>query len=366
MTETIVSMNFEGYQYHAHYGLDLLHSFDFRALRASQFHLFTQNELVPLYAGELRARLIREGMLCDMAILPQGEDGKSLQSLDRGWKSLIRCGADADTVILALGGGVIGDVSGMVAASYHRGIRWVCLPTTLLAMVDSSVGGKVAINIESDDVLIKNAVGLYHPPIAIVADTSTLGSLAPYHWRDGLVEMLKCAVVAHTKLFYACIDATTTLEDFRSYVPLAAQIKSWFVVNDPRDKGCRLALNYGHTFGHAFESLLNLSHGAAIALGMALEGWLAAQFRGFPIDALKRQNQVLAGWGLPTRFKGDPHQVLSLIAQDKKVKNGELHFSLPNALGNHQPPYTTVVSEDAVLQCLDNSSSGELEKMIGL
>jgi 3-dehydroquinate synthase len=238
-----------------------------------------------------------------------------------------------------VGGGVIGDVAGFVAATFHRGLPLLMVPTTLLAMVDSSVGGKVAVNHARG----KNLIGAFHQPIGVWIDTATLSTLSAREYRSGLAEVVKYGVILDADLF-AFLEAQAKAildrdaETLRHIIARCCRLKASVVEKDEREEtGLRAILNYGHTFGHAFETVAGYGkwlHGEAVAAGMICAGRLA-ECRGLiPPEVARRQERLLQAFGLPTapqRWPAD--QLLAAMRQDKKSRAGKLRLILPSRLG---------------------------------
>ena len=271
-------------------------------------------------------------------MLPGGEEQKTLGNVALVIDALVAARLNRDGLVLALGGGVIGDVAGFAAASYQRGIAIVQLPTTLLAMVDSSVGGKTGVNHPGG----KNLIGAFHQPTAVIADTDTLSTLPDRQLRAGLTEIVKAALVSDAG-FFAWLETHVpkllrrdpdTLEEA---IRRACAIKAAIVVEDEREQGRRALLNLGHTFGHAIEAGAGFGtvlHGEAVAAGLVLAAELSARTGRLPgADAL-RVRELLASAGLPV----DPPRLgrarmQELMAMDKKVKGGQVRLVLLDGIG---------------------------------
>ena len=273
--------------------------------------------------------------------LPAGEASKRLSSIERLCEQLAEAGADRDTLLLALGGGVVGDMTGFLAAIYMRGIPYVQLPTTLLAQVDSSIGGKTGANLRAG----KNLVGSFHHPLAVLADTDTLRTLPPAQLRSGLQESIKAGIIYDARLFrYLEANAATILDPdspehtaaLTRVVAASVRVKADVVSKDERESGLRMILNFGHTLGHAIETATGygtLIHGEAVAWGSIAATRLALA-RGMlsPGDADRIERLILRYGPLP-RFKAHPVKLVDLTARDKKNRGGALSFILPTAIG---------------------------------
>lgn len=292
------------------------------------------------HAEKAQACLTEAGIRADLLCVEAGEASKSVSSAERVWQDLLRVGADRKSVIVAVGGGVVGDLAGFAAATYARGIRFLQVPTTLLAQVDSSVGGKVGINLPQ----AKNMVGAFLQPLGVLIDTATLDTLDDREYRSGLGEVVKYGVIQDETLFAALeADAKALLGRdhavLRRVVARCCRLKADVVERDEFEQsGLRAILNYGHTFGHAFEALTGygtLLHGEAVALGMVCAARLACRLKRIDASLVQRQTRLLEAMGLPTQPPPlDTEAVLESMMHDKKVQHGRLHFVLPDRLGH--------------------------------
>jgi 3-dehydroquinate synthase len=253
--------------------------------------------------------------------------------------------ADRKAVVIAVGGGVLGDLAGFLAATWNRGVRFVQVPTTLLAMVDSSVGGKTGINLPS----AKNVVGAFWQPHLVWADLTALNSLPDREYRSGLAEVVKYGVILDPRLF-AMLEANVDRildrdpEAVASIVQRSCELKAQVVAADEFETtGLRAILNYGHTFGHALEALTGygtLLHGEAVSIGMTMAAHLAATLERWPAAMIVRQTELLERLHLPTRINGQaasqatPDRVLQAMQLDKKTEHGQLNLILPTRLGH--------------------------------
>jgi 3-dehydroquinate synthase len=271
-------------------------------------------------------------------LIPDGERFKHLATVSRIYDALIRVNADRASTIIAVGGGVTGDVAGFAAATYLRGIPVVHVPTTLLAQVDSSVGGKVGVN----HPLGKNLIGAFHPPTAVVVDPAFLSTLPRREFRAGLYEVVKYGVIASRRLFERTAAELTAIfaRDPASVLPIVAEscaIKARIVEADERESGVRRTLNFGHTAGHALEAITKyrrFRHGEAIAYGMLAAAELGTARRVFPRadrDALAAQ--IMQMGPLPPVADLSAAEVVDATKRDKKVIAGRLHYVLPTAIG---------------------------------
>ena len=269
--------------------------------------------------------------------VPDGEEQKSLETAGRLYRELTNCFVERTTPILALGGGVIGDLSGFVAATYLRGVPLVQIPTTLVAQVDSSIGGKVAVNHGQ----LKNKVGVFYQPKLVIADTATLKTLSGRALSDGLAETIKYGVIRDAEFFSYLernIERINAFDEriLETVVFCSAKIKGEVVAKDETDLGLRNILNYGHTIGHAIESVSNfrISHGQAIAIGMVAAAKISNRLGILPNADITRLKNLIARTGLPTE---PPRLELASLTQamkhDKKVLLGRIRFVLPKILG---------------------------------
>jgi 3-dehydroquinate synthase len=322
--------------YPIHVGPELLGKTDLYGVTAKQVLIVTNEVVAPLYLERVQAAL--HGRDVATVVLPDGERHKTLATFTTVVDRLIDGRFHRDCCLVALGGGVVGDLTGYVAASYQRGVDFVQVPTTLLAQVDSSVGGKTAVNHPR----AKNMIGAFHQPIAVVADTGTLKSLPPRELAAGLAEIIKYGVIVDAA-FFAWLE--NHIDDLRRLDPGAltyairrsCEIKAAIVAEDEREQGRRALLNLGHTFGHALEAIGNYErwlHGEAVGVGIALAartsvalGWLAAQ------DCERIEN-LLARAGLPPTAPGvDVDDLLTHMRGDKKADRAGLKLILIRAIG---------------------------------
>lgn len=283
------------------------------------------------------------GWRCEPCIIPAGETSKSLDVISRIYDHLIEVKADRKTTVLGLGGGVVGDAAGFVAATYARGVPFIQIPTTLLADVDSSVGGKVGIN----HPLAKNMIGAFYQPFGVLIDTDALKTLPEREYRSGLAEVVKYGVILDAD-FFAELERQVDPLNARDPDVLAAviarccRLKADIVEKDEFERtGLRAALNYGHTFGHAFEALAGygeLLHGEAVSIGMQCASRLAAERGLIGKDVTGRQQNLLRAFQLPTDVPADllrrSAEILSRMQLDKKTESGILRFVLPTRLGH--------------------------------
>jgi 3-dehydroquinate synthase len=274
----------------------------------------------------------------DPILIADGERFKNLQTVGRIYDALIRLRADRSSALIAIGGGIVGDVAGFAAATYLRGIPVVQVPTTLLAQVDSSIGGKVGVN----HALGKNLIGAFHPPALVGIDPSLLGTLHRREFRAGLYEVVKYGVIASRPLFDQVCSLLSRFfaRDMTALVPVIAEscaIKAGIVEQDERETGLRRHLNFGHTTGHALEAVTRyrrFRHGEAVAYGMLAAADIARRRGSMAADDYDRLSALIAQMGpLPAVTDLSVTQVIEAVGRDKKVIEGRLHFVLPTSIG---------------------------------
>lgn len=328
-------------QYDIHIGSGVLEQLgtQVHALTAGRkAFLVSHPSLYKLYAAPLEDSLRAAGFQVTACLVPEGERSKTLLSASRLFTRLAQGGADRHSVVCALGGGVIGDLAGFVAATYMRGIPLVQIPTSLLAMVDSSVGGKTAVNHK----LGKNLIGAFYPPRLVFTDTALLQSLPEREYLCGLSEIVKAGVIGDVALFefieqrleairQRADDTLTTL------IERAIAVKVRVVQEDPYEKGVRAILNFGHTIGHALEAATmytTYSHGEAVAVGMALVAILSERLGYCTAETRSRLCALIEAVGLPTTYSNvTPQHLLEIMTHDKKSLNGVVRFILLKAIG---------------------------------
>jgi 3-dehydroquinate synthase len=294
--------------------------------------------LYDLYGPALTTSLRQAGFAVTPCLVAEGEQSKSLAMASRLFTRLARHGADRQSLLCALGGGVVGDLGGFVAATYMRGIPFVQIPTSLLAMVDSSIGGKTGVNHQ----LGKNLIGAFYPPRAVFTDIALLQSLPEREYLCGLSEIVKAGVIADPDLF-AFIEAHAQAVHQRdayvltTLIERAIAVKVDVVQQDPTERGLRAILNFGHTIGHALEAVTayqQYSHGEAVAVGMALVTLLSERLGYCQAETRQRVHRLLDQLRLPLTYTGaPPEQVLDAMSRDKKTLNGVVRFILLQDIG---------------------------------
>jgi 3-dehydroquinate synthase len=290
------------------------------------------------YFSKLSAGLTRAGYTVALCVLPEGEQYKRLAGIEKIYHAAVKAKLDRRSPIIALGGGVVGDMAGFAAATYLRGVPFVQVPTTLLAMVDASVGGKTGVDLKEG----KNLVGAFYQPKAVLIDPSTLSTLPPRQLRNGMAEVIKYGIVKDRQFFrylqsIAAQKRMPSRGEFETIIYRCCAIKAAVVRKDEREeKGVREILNFGHTFGHALETATGYRkycHGEAVAIGMMLAAKLSGQMNLFHDTAAVEE--MLRTFGLPVSGgKGIPgKKLVSIMLKDKKVRHGRLRIVLPLSLG---------------------------------
>jgi 3-dehydroquinate synthase len=306
--------------------------------------IVTDSNVAPLYAEAAETALAQAGIPSSRTIVGAGESAKSFAGYEEVCEALIAARIERGDLVVALGGGVIGDLAGFAAASVRRGLDYIQVPTTLLAQVDSSVGGKTAI----DSRLGKNLIGAFHQPILVVADTAALDSLPPRQFCAGYAEVAKYGLLGDAG-FFTWLEANAA-DVFAGgaarehAIATSCRMKAAIVARDERETGERALLNLGHTFGHALEAAAGFSdrllHGEAIAIGMALAAEFSSRLGLLAASDVARITRHLVGVGLPVRLgeiaggPPDADRLMGLIAQDKKVQRGRLTFILLRDIGH--------------------------------
>ena len=364
-----IRVNLAGRSYDVEVGTgNLVDAGRFLVERADTTHvvLITDENVHNLHAMRAAESLGEQDIEVDVIVVDPGEQSKSPEVALSLWQGLLDLGADRRSVIAVVGGGVVGDLAGLVAATFARGLRFLQVPTSLLAQVDSSVGGKVGINLPE----AKNIIGAFHQPIGVLVDIATLSTLPDREYRAGLAEVVKYGAALDAEFFGFLENNAAAIverkeETLVSVVARCCRLKAEVVERDEREEtGLRAVLNFGHTFGHAFEMLswqmggegevvagksknsnLNslaprpsplapLFHGEAVSVGMVLAAQLAERLNRVDASFTDRLRALLQAFGLPVEPpKLDSQQVLDTMMHDKKVQDGRLRFVLPSRLG---------------------------------
>lgn len=324
-----------------------------------RFLVVSDEHVQPLFGLAVQESLEKSGAEVRMAVVPSGEQSKSYEQTHRLYDQLVDMAADRRTIVVAVGGGVTGDLAGFVAATYARGLRFVQIPTTLLSMVDSSVGGKTGINHPRG----KNLVGAFHQPIGVLIDLTALKTLPDREYRSGLAEVVKYGVILDMEFFEYLEASVKGLNErdpavLRHIVARSCELKADVVRQDEFETiGLRAVLNYGHTFGHAFEALAGyggLMHGEAVSIGMVCASRLAESLGRITAEDTARQVRLLESLGLPVAVPQDlrqrPEDILRCMMLDKKTEGRQLRFVLPSRIGHVET--VRAVSAEQALRCL--------------
>ncbi len=315
--------------------------------------IITNPTVWDLYGSQLTESLTAGAVDYELILVPDGENAKSLGVAERIYGDLIQKGFERKDVVIALGGGVVGDLAGFVAATYERGVPFIQIPTTLLAQVDSSVGGKVAVN----HGLGKNMIGAFYQPAFVYIDVSTLNTLPDQEFAGGMAEVIKYAFIKGEPLLSliqekkrAILGKETGL--LSEVVRICCSIKGEIVEKDERDVGVRAYLNYGHTLGHAIESTTkyDYTHGQAVAVGMVFAARLSQRLGLLGEDAVELHRRVIAAYGLPTTASGaSAVELVRVMERDKKRAGGGHFFVLLDGIGN---PVVRKIDEDMLVSVL--------------
>ncbi|VWX58076.1 3-dehydroquinate synthase [Burkholderiales bacterium 8X] len=329
---------------------------------ASAALIVSNTTVAPLYADALRQELSGRFRSIDLIELPDGEQYKNWETLNRIFDRLIGMHGDRSTVLFALGGGVVGDMTGFAAASYMRGIPFVQVPTTLLAQVDSSVGGKTGINHPRG----KNMIGAFYQPHLVLCDLATLQTLPDRELSAGLAEIIKYGPIYDLAFFdwvEANIDRLTARDPaaLAHAVKRSCEIKAEVVGLDEREGGVRAILNFGHTFGHAIEAGLGYGkwlHGEAVGCGMVMAARLSAEVCGLDAGFVRRVEELIRRAGLPVRGPAlEVDRYLELMRSDKKAQAGEIRFVMVDRPGS---AVTRTAPEDVVRQVIADCRIAEV------
>jgi 3-dehydroquinate synthase len=296
----------------------------------------SDTNVAPRFGDQIQKLLIAAGYEPKLITAPPGEESKTLEQAGNICEQMLRAGLDRQSFVIGLGGGVIGDVSGFVAAIFERGIPHVQIPTTLLAMVDSSIGGKTGVNTRDG----KNLIGAFHPPVLVLDDIEVLKTLPRRELNQGFAEIIKHAIIADAKMFRQLEDIDPNNVDFGPLIGQNIKIKARIVEKDERErKDERALLNFGHTVGHAIERAANyrdLVHGEAVSLGMAAACEVSMKKGGLPKNERDRIVDLLRKFGLPTKLpeKFPRERIFDALKFDKKFARGEVRFVITPKIGS--------------------------------
>jgi 3-dehydroquinate synthase len=308
-------------------------------LKGNQVAIITNETIAPLYLQQVQSALGNRQV--DVFQMPDGESYKSLDTYAQVMDFLLEKKHNRSTCLIALGGGVVGDLCGFVAATFQRGVDFIQIPTTLLSQVDSSVGGKTAVNHPAG----KNMIGAFYQPLAVFADISVLETLPDREYAAGLAEVVKYGIIYDAD-FFAWLEANAqALVQREKYalthiITRSCEVKAAVVSEDERESGRRAILNYGHTFGHAIEKLLGygrLLHGEAVSIGMVMAARLSVEFSGLALADSQRIEKLLQQFSLPVTLEGlelNAEAMIDAMGMDKKVVDGELRFVVADQMGS--------------------------------
>ena len=302
--------------------------------------LITDSKVGPIYSKTAMSSLRKSGFEPIEIRVPAGETAKSLKTIQSSYDKLAKHRIERSSFIVALGGGVVGDMAGFLAASYLRGIGFVQVPTTLLSQVDSSVGGKVGVNLKAG----KNLVGAFYQPRLVLCDLNTIKTLPKRELRAGLAEVIKYGIIEDSKLFQRIERKMSKLlsldtTEMAYIVARSCQIKAKIVEQDETENGLRAILNYGHTIGHALEAISSYGkflHGEAISIGQVAASKISRDLLGLSQSEVDRIEALFTAAGLPTKIhlsKNEMKKLLAAMKLDKKVTDGKVNFVLANTIG---------------------------------
>ena len=314
--------------------------------------IISNQEIANLFGNIVLASLKRNNYSAEIFIIKAGEKFKNIETLNEIYNAAFEYGMERGSLMIALGGGIVGDITGFASATWLRGLDYIQIPTTLLSMVDSSVGGKTGVNHPKG----KNLIGAFNQPKAVFIDTDTLKTLPSREFNAGMAEIIKYGIIRDEELFEYLEDEFNlrniiNLEN-KSLVKIikdSVEIKSDIVSEDEKEKGIRAYLNYGHSFGHVIENLCGYGeylHGEAISIGMKIAGEIAFSKGLWKKDETIRQNNLIRRYGLPTEVPTlNKSDVVRILMGDKKVQEGKMRFILPNKIGKVSI-YTDIVESD--------------------
>lgn len=299
---------------------------------AQRVTVITDSNVAPHYQWRVLNSLTKEGFQATTHVFPAGEESKNLSSIADMYNTLANFGMTRKDIVVALGGGVTGDMAGFAAASYLRGIDFVQIPTSLLAQVDSSVGGKTGVDIPQG----KNLVGAFHQPRAVLIDPQTLNTLPDLYVRDGMAEVIKYGCIKD-KEFFERLEKEDALEHIEDVIETCVSIKRDVVSRDEREAGERMLLNFGHTLGHSIEKLYNfkgISHGMAVAIGMVLIARAGEKAGITKQGTANRISSVCERYGLPTSDDASFEDMANAAKSDKKTSGNDISLVLLNEIGD--------------------------------
>ena len=315
--------------------------------KVEKVFLVSDTQVYPLYGGAAEASLKAAGYSISSFVFPAGEESKNGETFLKLLNALAQAGLSRSDLLIALGGGVVGDLAGFAAACYLRGIRFVQIPTTLLAAVDSSVGGKTAIDLPAG----KNLAGAFYQPSLVLCDLDALDTLPEDIFRDGCAEVIKYGVLYDPELF-SQLESSGLNFDREAVIARCVALKRDVVMEDEKDTGSRMKLNLGHTFGHAVEahSRFTLSHGKSVAIGLAIIARASASMGICSEADAARIVSVLKAFGLPVQTQYTAEALLPYLLSDKKRSGGTVNLILPESIGRCIVSPTPVSQLQSILQ----------------
>jgi 3-dehydroquinate synthase len=329
----------------------------FSKIKEKKFALVTNNKIKSLHLKKIKTPSLKK----DIIILKDGEKFKNQDSINKIYNHLLKNKFSRDSCLVAFGGGVIGDTTGYASATYQRGINFIQIPTTLLSMVDSSVGGKTGINHE----LGKNMIGAFHQPIAVIIDTENLKTLSIKQFNAGMAEVIKYGIIKDKKFFDWIEKNTDKIKehDTQSLIKIikrSCEIKSEIVTQDEKEKNIRALLNLGHTFGHAIENNLGYGkwlHGEAIACGFLIAASISVQLGKMKNSEYLKIKNLLESFNLPVKLPKDLNinKLFETMLLDKKVKDNSIVYILPNGIGKAY--IANSISKKKVIKALKDHAS---------
>jgi len=337
--------------------LDQTETWVSEVVKPSRVVIVTHPSIYRLYGDRLVQSFTAAGISVNVIDVPEGESSKSLKQAEKIYDRLMEWGCDRQSVLIALGGGVIGDLTGFIAATYVRGVPFIQVPTTLLAQVDSSVGGKTAVNHPRG----KNMIGAFYQPKRVVIDLETLRTLPEREFRAGIAEIIKHGVIEDADLFAYLETHTAKIlaqdsEALEYIIATSCAIKARVVEKDERESHYRMVLNFGHTLGHAVESLTGYSafvHGEAVAIGMVYAAKLSEICGRCTAEVPRRITALIEKFGLPTRLPGlSPEALIQSMYLDKKTTHKKIRFILVKDIGSIE--IVDEVAESLIKQALES------------
>lgn len=352
----IVDVILNDHSYKIYIGAGILTEIDkyLTEFDASKYIIITDDTVYELLGIDLIKQLEESKFNASIISIPSGESQKNLQTIEYLAKELIKLEADRKSLLIALGGGVIGDIVGFLASIYMRGIPYIQIPTTLLAQVDSSVGGKTGVDLAEG----KNLLGTFYQPKAVFIDVGVLSTLPKIQLLNGIAEVIKYSIIKEPKLFTILEKYKNEILSFnpdilKEIIKISCQIKANIVMEDEKESNIRRILNFGHTFGHAIETLSNytIPHGLAVSIGMNIISTLSEKLNLVNSNTKKRLQNLLISYNLPTTIPKeiDTKKIKNQIKSDKKAIKGNIYFVLMRDIGD------VIISSDVPEEIIDET-----------